>query len=303
MLSSGIINCAAIFIEWETSMSVNLAAFLRRIPQSNQTALSIEQLADNEDTNLLHGYVLMLQTIGVVKLNENNCVQASSQTAKYMLESLASFVESGKTLVDDWQTRGVYRDNTSGSLQNAATFLHEMEKRRVEALDSPLPVRNEQVAQVLIKRTNPTTRQSEFLFQYDANADQYQLIGGRRKITDETLEAAIIREIEEELVDNLQFQQDYELTLVSEDLTPIPTLSPTFGALSEYHFWIFHMRDLNQTLNLHENDQWVPIDDVIRGRVINTNGETIVATDNAIYTLINDSIEGGLASLEDSFSI
>lgn len=256
-------------------MSANLAAFLRRIPQSNQTALPIEQLANNEDINLLRGYALMLQTIGVVKLNENNLVQASSQTAKYMLESLASFVESGQTLIDDWETRGIYRDNTSGSLQNAATFLHEMEKRRVSILVSPPPVRNEQVAQVLIKRTNPMTGQSEFLFQYDANADQYQLIGGRRKITDETLEVAIIREIEEELVDNLQFPQDYKLSLVAEDLTPKPTLSPTFGALSEYHFWIFHMYDLNQTLNLHENDIWVPIDDIIRGRVINPNGETV----------------------------
>jgi 8-oxo-dGTP pyrophosphatase MutT (NUDIX family) len=284
-------------------MSAILAAFLRRIPQSNQNALPIEQIANDEDTKLLRGYVLMLQTIGVVNLNENDSVQASSQTAKYMLESLASFVESGQTLVGDWQTRGVYRDSTSGALQNAPTFLHEMEKRRISILDSPPPVRNEEVAQVLIKRSNPTTGQSEFLLQYDTNADQYQLIGGRRKISDKTLEATIIREIEEELIDGLQLQRDYGLVLVAENLTPKPILSPTFGALSEYHFWIFHMRDLSQALSLHKNDQWVPIDDVLHGRVVKNNGETVLSTNNAIYKLINESIEGGLAGLEDSFSI
>lgn len=284
-------------------MSDKLAAFLRRIPQSNQSPLSIELLAVDEDVNLLRGYVLMLQTIGVVNLNGNNCVRASSQTAKYMLESLASFVESDKTLVADWETRGVYRDSNSGPLQNAATFLHELEKRRISALDIASPVRHEEVAQVLIKRSNPETGKAEFLLQYDDNAKQFQLIGGRRKITDSSLEATMVREIEEELADDLRFQQHYELVLIAKDLTPEPSLSPTFGALSEYHFWIFHMRGLSRPLQLQANDQWVPIDDVLQGRVIKTNGEKVESTNDEIYKLIDKTIEGGLTSLDDSFSV
>lgn len=284
-------------------MSAKLAAFLRRIPQSNQTALSVEELAQDENVHLIRGYVLMLQTLGVVKLNGNDCIQASSQTAKYLLESLASFAESDVPLIGDWETRGVYRNSESGPLQNAATFLYELEKRRMSILDAPPPARDEEVAQVLIKRTNPETGKAEFLLQYDANAGQFQLIGGRRKLTDANLEETIIREIEEELENDLHFQQHYELVAVAKNLTPEPSLSPTFGALSKYHFWIFHMRDLSQPLQLQPDDQWVPIDDVLEGRVIKKNGETIVSANDAIYKLIDEAIEGGLASLEDSFSL
>ena len=284
-------------------MSAKLAAFLRRIPQSNQSAVSLKQLAQDDNVHLLRGYVLMLQTLGAVRLNEHDCVQASSQTAKYFLESLASFVESGEQLIGAWETRGVYRDSASGPLQNAATFLHELEKRRISLLDEPPPSRDEEVAQVLIKRTNPETGQAEFLLQYDDNAGQFQLIGGRRKLTDVSLEATIIREIEEELEDDLRFQQHYELVAVAKNLTPEPSLSPTFGALSRYHFWIFHMCGLTQPLQLQPNDQWVPIDDVLQGRVIKKNGEMIESANDAIYKLIDETIEGGLAGLEDSFSI
>lgn len=284
-------------------MSAQLAAFLRRIPQSNQKALSIEELAEGENVTLLRGYSLMLQTLGVIKQNGNNCIQASSQTAKYLLESLAFFVEAGEPIISDWETRGVYRDATSGPLQNAATFLYEMEKRRIAVLGEPHPSRNEEVAQVLIKRTNPETGKAEFLLQYDKNAGQFQLIGGRRKISDASLEETIVREIEEELQDDLRFQQHYELVAIARNLSPEPSLSPTFGALSKYHFWIFHMRGLKQPLQLQANDQWVPIDDVLQGRVIKKNGETIESANDAIYKLIDEVIEGGLANLEDSFSI
>lgn len=280
-------------------MSKNLAAFLRRIPQSNQDAQSLAALAGDLEPKLIEGYLLMLQTLGVVR-SDNGGIKASSQTAKYMLESLATYVENGQKLVDDWHTRGVYREE-EGVFQNAATLLFEMEKRRIALQDNPPPSRREEVAQVLIKRTNPETEQAEFLLQYDKNADQFQLIGGRHKELDGAIEVTMVREIEEELADNLKVSDDYELVLVIDDLSPAASLSPTFGALTEYHFWVYHMRGLKQELRLQANDAWVSLEDVLSGQV-HWQGRIITANPE-LYRLMNERLEGGLAALEDSFSI
>lgn len=280
-------------------MSKNLAAFLRRIPQSNQDAQSLDKLAGDFEPKLLEGYLLMLQTLGVVQFN-NGSIKASSQTAKYMLESLANYVENGQKLVDDWHTRGIYRQE-NGVFQNGATLLFEMEKRRIALQDNPQPSRREEVAQVLIKRTNPETGGAEFLLQYDKNADQFQLIGGRHKELDGAIEVTMVREIEEELADNLKVSDDYELVLVIDDLSPSPSLSPTFGALTEYHFWIYHMRGLKKPLSLHPNDVWVAVEDVLSGQV-HWEGKLVVANPE-LYLMMNEALEGGLAGLEDSFRI
>lgn len=280
-------------------MSNTLAAFLRRIPQSNQDAKGLEALAEDIDISLLEGYLLLLQTLGVVQVNQG-LVKASSQTAKYMLESLANFVENGQRLVDDWHTRGVYREE-KGVFQNAATLLYEMEKRRIALQGNPPPSRREEVAQVLIKRTNPETSRAEFLLQYDKNANQFQLIGGRHKAIDGEIVVTMVREIEEELADDLKVSHDYVLDLVIDDLSPAPSLSPTFGALTEYHFWVYHMRGLKQALSLQENDAWVSLDEVLAGKV-HWNGQVVEANPE-IYLLMNQALERGLAGLEDSFSI
>lgn len=280
-------------------MSKNLAAFLRRIPQSNQDAQNLDSLAKDIEPKLLEGYLLLLQTLGVVQSN-HGFIKASSQTAKYMLESLANFVENGQKLVDDWHTRGVYREQ-NGAFQNAATLLYEMEKRRIALQGNPPPSRREEVAQVLIKRSNPETGKAEFLLQYDKNANQFQLIGGRHKAQDGEIAVTMVREIEEELADDLQLSHDYELVLVIDDMSPVPSLSPTFGALTEYHFWVYHMRGLKQPLSLQENDAWVSLDEVLAGKV-HWNGQ-IVEANPEIYLLMNQALENGLAGLEDSFSI
>ncbi|MEO1162922.1 MAG: NUDIX hydrolase [Chloroflexota bacterium] len=279
--------------------ATNIATFLRAIPQSNQDAVHIADLVDITNVDISIGYVLMLQTIGVVTLTEEGMVKATSQTAKYTLESLASYTERDLRFVDDWKTRGVHRTD-EGAFQNGATFLYELETRRLHLLDKPTPSRTEQVAQVLIKRTNPETEQPEFLMQFDENAQQFQLIGGRRSPNDATMQVAIIREIDEEVANSLRFGVDYKLALLIPDMATEPTLSPTFGALTEYHFTIYHMTDLRQPIILQPEDAWVPVDEVIHGRV-HMDDEIVTATDDRIYRQMDKLIDGGLAGLPDSF--
>lgn len=278
-----------------------ITAFLRRIPQSNQDALPIHEISDSANAELLYGYALMLKTIGLVQLDSAKYIKATSQTAKYSLESLASFVENDMHWIDDWKTRGIHRIE-GDLLQNGATFLYELEKRRIELLDNPEPSRIEEVVQVLIKRSNPQTGEAEFLMQYDSNADQYQFIGGRRSPNDKDLEMAIIREIDEEIFNTLCFEKDYQLSLLLPDMVVEAILSPTFGALTEYHFTVYHMTHLNQNIKLQKYDAWVPVSSVLSGTV-NANGRTVTTTDNSLYQQMNASIRGGLAQLPDSLSI
>lgn len=280
-------------------MSQALAAFLRCIPQSNQEARSIPELSTALDPALLHGYALLLKTIGILRQDEQGRIQASSQTAKYMLESLASYVESDLALVGDWHTRGVAQNGDP--LQNAATLLHALETRRVRLLDDPPAARTEQVAQVLIKRNNPNTQYGELLFQFDDSANQYQLIGGRRKDHEHDLLLTMVREIEEELADNLRFPQHYDLHCVIEDLSPPKIISPTFGALTEYHFRVYHMRGVAQPLQLQPEDVWVPIEQVLAGYVINDEGQPVPFNSGELYGLMDARLPEGLAGLRSSF--
>lgn len=283
-------------------MSQEIADFLRRIPQSNRSPKALADLADGLDLAMLHGIVLMLHTIGIVKQDESGRIQAVSQTGKYMLESLAVYLEADLHWVDDWHTRGIYRLDERHPLQNGATLLHALESRRLSLQDHPPAIRTEKVAQVIIKRTNPQTGQAELLFQYDKNAQQFQLIGGRYADADKSILETMIREIEEELADNLHYETDYHLDLIAEQISPSPNLSPTFGALTKYDFWVYHMRDLRRSdLVLQPEDCWAVVDDILAGYVTNQAGERVPFTRGEIYLLMNEHSPAGLANLPDSF--
>ncbi len=283
-------------------MSRELADFLRRIPQSNQDAQPLTTLLPASDPEMLRGVALLLKTLGAVRLDEEGRIQAASQTGKYFLMSLASYIEADLPLVENWRARGVYPNGTQDPLQNAATLLFAMESRRVALLDNAPSVRNEQVAQVLIKRKNPTTGVDELLFQFDANARQYQLIGGRRKDSDPDLRFTMVREIEEELADDLEPEQHYQLHCVISGLELPPTISPTFGALTSYRFEIFHMSGLQQSLKLQADDVWVPVAQVLAGYVEDDKGQRTPFSANDLYQRINQALPGGFQGLANSFN-
>jgi len=287
--------------------------YLRAIPQSNQNAQTIPQIMgddlDDETLAMLVGYAFALQTLGVVQIKTGETfaqmqIQAASQTAKYALISLASYVESGEQLITDWHTRGVQNLPDDKLLDRGAKLLYAMEAQRIDRIPDAPPSRIVKVAQVLIKRTNPKTGQPELLFQYDANAGHYQLIGGRWSERDgDDMLKTIVREIDEELeASDIQHQRDYQLQLIAGDVSPTPTLSPTFGALSKYHFWFYHMTDLKKTLTLQEDDQWVPVQQVLGGYVINDEDEKVPFSFTEIYEAMDKAVPGGLLKLSDSFA-
>lgn len=282
-----------------------LVQFLRSIPQSNQDARRLAELAGAESGSKeraqLHGAALLLRTLGIVEFDpETEMIRASAQTAKYALESLASYVEHQLPVVGDWKTRGVLRDPEGGILQNGATLLHALELRRMALLPNASPSRVERVAMVIIKRSNPSTGAPELLFQWDRNARQFQLIGGRWRESDgpdplHTIEREIAEELEPA---DMVHGQDYHLNLLIPALQLPPSLSPTFGALTTYEFWIYHMTELARPLRLQAEDQWLALADVLTGTVL-IEGEAVHFARQDLYHAIDEAC-GGIAALTDT---
>ncbi len=277
-------------------MNERIAAFLRHIPQSNQPSASFNEICDPSDVETMRGVAFALQIFGMV-LVEGDTVKANSQTAKYTLNSLAESLLSGQPIITDWQTRGLKEH----PLANGASFLALLEEQRLKQNPDAMPSRLERVAQVIIKRTNPTSGKPELLFQFDRNAHRYQFIGGRYSPRDhDDMYQTMIREISEELPANtLQVRQDYQLTLLVDALKTASIISPTFGALTQYAFTLYHMHDLLKPLKLDYSDRWLPIEDVLNDTVRDDSGELLPFSNHGIYPQMDAQV-GGFVNLMDS---
>lgn len=280
-----------------------IAEFLRHIPQSNQPKATLASLyTQTHNPNELatvYGICRMLDLLGVVSIYEADAIdqvaiQASSQTAKYTLISIADYIDTDTKIISDWETRGM-QDNI---LANGATFLQVLENQRLQHFKNPTPSRHVKVAQVLIKRINPQTGDHELLFQFDKNANQFQLIGGRWSEKDgDNLQTTIIREIEEELpLNKLPYSKAYQLTLMIENLAVNSIISSTFGALTHYEFWLYHMINLNIDLVLQPEDQWIPISMILEGHV-QIDGHTYPFMNPSIYSRMDQLLPNGLRGL------
>jgi hypothetical protein len=277
--------------------------FLLNIPRSDNEPAPLSKLASPntpEAVAEIEGCAWMLRLWGMVEFDaEKKTIRAKSQTAKYALNSLASSLQADLSLIENWKARGV----EPHPFHNGASFLYAIEQRRIASNIPATPSRHERVAQVLICQRRPNQEQ-EFLFQYDPKARQYQLIGGRWSPRDgdsHDLQRTMVREIEEELPENtLVYGQTYQLKLVTNNLTPPPSLSPTFGALTEYRFHIYYLHGLSQPLVLGDDDRWVPVSQIRAGAVINDQGERIAFHRSTLYMSIEAAIPGGFGSLADS---
>jgi hypothetical protein len=179
-----------------------IVSFLLHIPRSDNDPLPLSRLAPSDRPDVvdaLSGCAWMLRLWGMVDYDaEAQTIRARSQTAKYALNSLAASLQADLPLIENWKTRGV----EPHPFHNGASFLHALEQRRMAAQNPATPSRRERVAQVLICRHMPG-QEHEFLFQYDARARQFQLIGGRWSPRDgesHDLQRTMTREIEEELL-------------------------------------------------------------------------------------------------------
>ena len=257
--------------------------------------LSKAQNLSEEAASHATSYVLsLLKALGIVELT-NDEVLLRDQIASYLLKSIHWFVQHDLALIDNWERAGV-----SGSVTNLfeapARLLKAIEERRMQVAAErglvPTPSRIQPAAGALIKKT--LRGKAYFLHQWDGDARQFQLIGGKVR-DNETPMMAVRREACEELAGDISHGEHFEI----EALVPEPVvdrdISRTYGALTEYHATPFFLKFKIEKLMLGPHDKWISIDEM-------SAKETSVGERVAQWGMLYDAaISGGLAGLPNSF--
>jgi ADP-ribose pyrophosphatase YjhB (NUDIX family) len=244
-----------------------LAAWLRAIPQSRHEPTPLAALPGG---NVLGpGLALLLQTWGAVELSDAG-IRATSQPAYYFLHSLAAWAEDRGAIIQDWSER--YGARVDAGLRHGASLVYLLESERLKRNPAAEPIRLTPAAQILIVRPgNPP----QFLGQWDGPGGAFQIIGGRQRIDRDQIEDirdTAIRELEEELAGQVRYANgDFELTFLAEFSGP-KRISPSFGALTLYHFTFFHAHGLKQ-ITLGSQDRWLTRQELLAGST--SEGKTV----------------------------
>lgn len=203
----------------------------------------------------------MLDAMGALQHRDEG-VRFDGQLPGYVARSLGWFSRHGLRVFDGW--RGSAR-------QSAVHALARLERQRVEQAAahglSAEPIREQHAAVVLIKAG--VDGKPCYLHQYDARAQQYQLIGGRIEPDETPLQAAereVIEEVGPAQAAPLASGREFVLAPIhaGNAVLQIEDVSATYGALTHYTFFAFRA-EFAATPQLGAHDRWVSLDDMQRG--------------------------------------
>jgi 8-oxo-dGTP pyrophosphatase MutT (NUDIX family) len=285
-----------------------VAGVLLAIPSCNASAVPIGQLYGDWSLNsgwtesAIAAVITILEVFDVLdvtheRIKDELLVRAKSETAGYFLKSLADYIQTGNKLVANWEREGVGKHpERLVDLPSGPQFLYLVESIRTKHYGSLKPIRQAQVCVAIIKSVATGSNSTRYLVQYDADAGQYQLIGGRMRSTEKDAQITVQREIEEELaINNLVCGRDYVAKRLAPEIT-VETLSSTFGAYSRYRLTFFHVEFKVNQLKLGPQDLWVTLDELRRGK---TNSDDTI-TGSASIGELDQQLPGGLDALPAS---
>lgn len=236
-----------------------LAAWLRAIPQSRHDPCPLHELPGGDVIG--QGLALLLQTWGAVDFSTAG-LRATSQPATYFLHSLAAWAENAGEVILDWSEQ--YGAHPDAGLRHGTSLVYLLESERLARNPSADPIRFTPAAQILIVQAGDPPR---FLCQWDGPGGAFQLIGGRQRIDRDQIEAirdTALREMEEELAGQVSYRHgDFELSFLAEFSGP-KRLSPSFGALTAYHFTFYHALGLKSII-LGSQDRWLTRAELLAG--------------------------------------
>lgn len=282
----------------------HVAGILENIPRSDEDGVSLEALCqlrkrnDRSCLDCITGILTFLKVFDAVSVTTSRrgetSVKAKSEIALYFLRSLARFIRKNLTLTSNWEREGVIQDIAPvGLLSSGVQLLYAMEKVRTEQHSDLTPIRKVFVSQAIIKARLRGRHEPVYLVQYDAKAQRFQLIGGRRRKYESDPLTVMKREIAEELSANsFSYPEDYDLLELVSGLE-LAALSPTFGAFSLYNFTIYQVMFNCPELILSHNDRWITLSELMSGLTKDKYG-----TPSDIACKVDALIPGGLRGLK-----
>ena len=225
----------------------------------------------------------LLALLGVVSEDGGQIV---SPTAYYFVQSLLYARRDGVLSPAVWQGKGAQDCTSLGG--DLVTLL---ESHRLACSPSPTPVRVVEAVMAVIKARRGN--EDVYLMQYDEKAAQFQPLGGKREAFDISSEAALTRELCEELViDSLTAGQDFKIRPLLEHLK-LNEVSASVHVITQYDHSFYHLTDVRFSFAIDHITRWI--------------GETELASRKthdgyAITSLYDDYMPGTLKTLPYSLT-
>lgn len=183
----------------------------------------------------------------------------SSPMAYYFVQSLISTLHDAALTPQSWL--GVPGDPCTGI---GAQLVRLLESHRADCVPLPTPLRSVSVVMAIIKAQRGDD--DAYLMQYDRGARQFQPIGGKREAFDASNEAALTREICEELaIDALTPGEDFIIQPLIEHAR-VNTISASLHILTQYDHSFYHLRGVRFRLDTDSDTRWITAAEVAAGR-------------------------------------
>ncbi len=221
----------------------------------------------NQVKSSVESVLSLLTMLGVVHF-EDEQFSIIDQTPQYAIRSLSWYLENQFTILSNWERLGVGSEVDSDDvLDKGPYFLSLLERRRL-ALSSENgvqanPARTQHVAAAIIKGGEGSD--ARYLHQWDTDAEQFQLIGGKIRKR-ETPYIAACREVNEELRKmSLVSGKDYNLHILNESPVAFTDISRTYGALTEYYCYFFEAKFSRKKMVISDADRWLTLAEMRKG--------------------------------------
>jgi hypothetical protein len=206
--------------------------------------------------------------------------------AFYFVQSLMHTLAEGTLTADSWQRLA---GDVCGGI--GARLVDLMESNRLACSPEPTPLRVIQVVTAVIK-----ARRSDgdvYLMQYDEKAEQFQPIGGKQEITDASNQAALIRELCEELtMPSVIPGEDCRINAIVEHAR-ILEVSNSLHVLTQYDHSFYHLTDVRFAIHTDTITRWISASELVARKT---------RDGYAITSLFDDHLPGVLPTLGYSLS-
>jgi 8-oxo-dGTP pyrophosphatase MutT (NUDIX family) len=211
---------------------------------------------DAATNGYLIGWIDMLAYLGMLRRSADEAtVQIVSVQAGYMLRMLVALLDMRVPLIADWDSEGITPDMMH-PFAKGVDLLAAAERRRLEVDPHSSPLRTVESVIGLIAQ-EASAGQRRYLLSWDEPAQQWQFVGGRTSVHDVSLQAALLREMTEELAcAPLVEGVHVHLSRIGEPFT-LQRVSPTYGMLSSATFHAFAVGFLGPLPRLPADTRWV----------------------------------------------
>ncbi len=207
--------------------------------------------------------------------------EPASPMAYYFIQSLLHTVQDGALDTTSWQ-EGL----TGPCSRIGSQLVHLLEQHRLECAPAATPLRVVEAVTAVIKARRAGG--DVYLMQYDEKACQFQPLGGKREAFDASSEAALARELCEELsIATLTPGTDFRAHPIVEHVQ-MKEVSASLHVVTAYDHSLYHLTDVRFPLHTDHATRWITAAELAAHKT--TDGL-------AITSLMDDHAPGVLPTL------